>query len=102
MRALLALLLIVGLALGGCASTSTTKTHGDSSASMRTGSTITTETATTTAPNGEVTVTVTETCEGCNEEKSVGGKGGEDFYKTLAQVFSAFIGIASIVVQVLK
>jgi hypothetical protein len=83
----------------GCASIDGGKvsSHGDSSASAKTGDIVTT---TTTYPDG--TVEVTETCTGCAYRETVGGKGGSEFYKTLGTVVSTFVGIASIVVMALR
>lgn len=95
MKTILCLMLILGL---GCARGPYTVAHGDSSASLKTGVIVTT-TTTTTAPDGTVTTVVEERCENCRQEEAVGGQGSADLYKMMATIFSAFIGVASIVIQ---
>jgi len=84
----------------GCASGPKTKASGDSSASIKSGDIIT-ETITTTAPDGTVTTTVTETCESCALEEVVGGKGSIELYKFGAQTFSAILSMGAFLFQVL-
>ena len=97
-KSVLPLILCIAL---GCASTSNTRTHGNSSASMRVGDIITT-TSTMTYPDGRVEVTVVDTCEDCNEEEAVGGEGSDKLYDAVITLMGAFLSIASIVVQILK
>lgn len=89
--------LLLALALAGCAGGPTTKAYGDSSAAVKTGDIIT---ETITSPDG--TVTVIETCGGCAIEESVGGQGSGDLYKTIVSFVSVVASFASIIVQVLK